>query len=219
MLTMLVMLGVMALGLALAPGEGDGTETPGGVPGGAGGADAKPPEDAGKGGADDAGGNKAADVKLFSQADLNAAIEARLARERETEKRRQAAEAEKAKAETAKEQGKWQELATQHETKAGELQAELDQLKPELDGLRALLAAQVEAGVKALPEELRELVPEDLPLAKRLDLLGKAQKAAEKGRPPAPGNGPNPRVADAAGKGKTDQTAREIQDQFTRRVL
>jgi hypothetical protein len=100
--------------------------------------------------------------------------------------RREAADA------AATEQGKFKELAETREGRIKSLEPQLSQATERLKGLEELLIAEVEAGVKELPEELRAMRPDGDVLAQRA-WLTKAQAAAAKLAPRSPGTsaGPN----------------------------
>jgi chromosome segregation ATPase len=123
-------------------------------------------------------------------------------------------EAQKAETERLKKQGEFQTLAEQRE-------AELNQVKPQLEGLQGrydklsdLLNKQLEATIKDWPAEIKALDPgKDADLETRLSWLDKAKLAVEKmvKTPARPGNAPNPRPADQQNLTPTEQAVRELQ--------
>ncbi len=175
------------------------------------------------GGAADAGGDKGGGEKVFTQADVDRLIGERLKREREAQEKKEREAEEQRKAEEAKQQGEWQKLAEQHEGKVKELTAALETATAELEGLKKIVQAQLDEGLKALPKDVLDLdlVPgEDRPLTERLAGLAKAQAVAAriKGGSNTPGTPQNePKKTGAAGAGQSDEEARRGQKTLTQR--
>lgn len=137
---------------------------------------------------------KPEDAKTFTQADLDRI--AGEARKSEREKARKEKEDEdKKRAEKELEaQGKLKELADTRERERDAVILERDDYKGKYETLAATVNKSVEAEIKALPEEFRELAPEGLDA--RLEWLPKAKKMAEKlTGEPKPGNSRGPKPA------------------------
>lgn len=122
----------------------------------------------------------AGDVKTFTQEDVNRLLaeekrRAKAAADAETARQRQAA-AEEAAAKA----GEWQTVAQQREERAKAAEQAAEALRAERDALAAELEADLKPRVKALPDELRDLVPADAPYAQRLAMVRKLETAAKK---------------------------------------
>lgn len=127
--------------------------------------------------------------KLFTQDDLNRAIDDRLKRER-SKAETQAQKAQQEVDERRKvEQGEWQKLAEDRK-------AQIDQLTPKgelAERLQALVAKQLETELAAWPESVRAIMPAaDSPLLERIEWAERTRPLAQelmaaKGQQPAPG--------------------------------
>lgn len=137
--------------------------------------------------------------KLFTQAELNAIITDRLAREKAASEKAQAEAAKKAADEAAAKNGEWQKLA---EARAAELETlrtnltALETAKAQLAEYEATVRAQADAAKKDLPAHILSLL-ESLPPVKQLEWIAKNADALGK-RPaqhipstPAPIGGAN----------------------------
>jgi hypothetical protein len=143
------------------------------------------------------------------QASNRTKIKAQEAAQTKIEADRKAAEDER-----LRQQGEHQKLAEQYK-------AELDQAKPQLEGLQGkydklsdMLNKQLEATIKDWPAEIKALDPgKDADLEKRLEWMDKAKLAVEKlvKTPARPGNAPNPRPADQQNLTPAEQAVRELQ--------
>lgn len=139
-----------------------------------------------------------AEEKKFSQADFDAAIKERLERERKTasEKHQKdkdaAAEQERIKA------GESQAVAEERLTKLQAAEAERDRLKTDHAALVEVVKKENQARMKALPEELRAMIPDGDDVTAQRELIIKAEAAAAKlGISRAPGTPPGPRGSGA----------------------
>jgi DNA-binding transcriptional MerR regulator len=130
--------------------------------------------------------------RTFTQADLDRILENRLAEDRR--KRDEAA-----KAQRAKDQGEWQAVAQQHESRVQELEPQLQRLTDELTEYRTLVQQETEARFKKLPKEVQEMKPSDDPrtlytwLPKAEELAAKLAGQRTNGTPSGPsGTGAQP---------------------------
>lgn len=156
----------------------------------------------------------------FTQADVDRIVKERLAREQA--KAEAAAKKAKEDADQAsmKEQEKWKELATQHETRIAELEPLTKTQAERLTAFEQLIAKQLETEIKDWPKEFKDLDPgKESDLLARMAWVEKSRPLAQKlaAVPPAPGNGRLPRPAGAAGQEAADQAARQSQNDWTRR--
>ena len=114
--------------------------------------------------------------------------EARLAQLEEQNRDREV-EADKARQSRLKEQEKFQELATEWETKAVDLQPKLETAEAELVKHQEVLGRYAEAQIEQVPEVFRDVVAK-LPLLERLEWLtaniDKLTKGQPKGVPATP---------------------------------
>lgn len=142
-----------------------------------------------------------AEEKKFTQAELNAAIDARIRRERDAAEAKAKKDKEAAEAEALKEQNRFKELAEQHEARVKELEAEV--------------AARDHAALKA-----KVAAKHKLPDAMAARLLGTTEdeleadakelaKVVTESAPPQAGNGPAPRPAGAAGQVGVDDIIKQ----------
>lgn len=139
------------------------------------------------------GGNKS--EKTFTQAELNAAIDERLKRERAKSEKDAQKVRDDAAAEAAKKNGEWQTLAEQREARVKELEAlqpTLEQTQAERDAMKAALEDVVKAERKDLPAHITALL-DKLPLLEQREWLAKNKaelmKTASGGTPkPSPKN-------------------------------
>lgn len=103
----------------------------------------------------------------------------------------------------AEKRGEWESLAGSEKARADKEAADRESVTAERDALRAALIARQDADVKALPEELRGLIPtaDEASLVVRGEKIAAALKAAEKlggARVVARGNGADPKPAGQA---------------------
>ena len=133
--------------------------------------------------------------RKYSQADIDAAITARLARERKSADEKAVRERQQAQEATLKEQAKWEELARQHETRVKELEPALQTTQERYTALSEKLGKQIDAGMKDWPADARKMVPMTEDIAARLDAYDAMKSLLDKGTlaPRQPGNGANPR--------------------------
>lgn len=134
-----------------APTGGNNGNPPGGNPPG----DGKPPEgDQGNQGGGDGKGDPPKDEAKFSQADLDRIVAQRL----EDEKKRAKTREDKARAEAAEEaarkNGEWETVATSRQTRIGELEAEVERLKGEIETSRLETVRERVAAKHRLPPAL-----------------------------------------------------------------
>lgn len=154
------------------------------------------PQDGGQGSpADDvkATAGQVSDLPAWAQdlvKDLRRESAARRKRETELEAAQKASDEEKLAGER-----KWQELADKRK-------AELDALTPRValaDKLAQMMTGQLEAEIKAWPEEVRALDPGADDLVSRMAWAEKARglaaKLVETAKSPKPGNAPGPKPA------------------------
>lgn len=175
----------------------------------------KTPADKAEGKDTDTSKHQDADKK-FTQADLD-----RIAAKTREEEKRKAKEAkekedrERSEAE-AKEQGKFEKLASDRQAKIEELEPKVAALETERDALKVSLVEIAKAGLKDLPEEVRDISPaqyaEDKSLTNPLEVLAwlpKGKKLAEKldAQPAKPGAGRDPK-ANGKGSPESDKQAR-----------
>ena len=116
--------------------------------------------------------------------DLSQAIarrQAALDRARDAEARLEALQAKLSTRDLAEkeEQGKWQELATEHKTAADELAGRLKTAESQLSGLQDRHRGVLMARVEALPDSIKATLLDDLGEAPELDQLDRAVKLAE----------------------------------------
>lgn len=114
-------------------------------------------------------------------------VELKQLREWKTQQEQAAAaaksEADKAKQKQLKEQERWQELATAHETKVAELEPQVQALTAERNRAYEVLEAHAEAMLESVPALFRPLV-EGLPVLERLQwLTANRDKLETGGRP------------------------------------
>lgn len=125
--------------------------------------------------------------RTLTQEQFNAA----LAEEKRTWKRQQDEAAAKLKREAdeaaAAQRGEWERLANERAAERDRVSSERDAAAAELDALRAEIEAEIKPRLKALPEELRDLVPADGTPAQRLAAVRKLEAAASKLAGVAPG--------------------------------
>jgi hypothetical protein len=153
-------------------------------------------------------------IAFATEAEFQAAIDARLKDRLEREQRKALEAAEKARKEAADKALADQQ---QYQTLADQRKAEIDALMPKAvlaEELVARVAAQLDAEVSAWPDEVRGMDPGGDILA-RLAWAEKARPLAAKfaEKPPAPGIGANPRPAGQAGTG---QRSEAVQQQLRR---
>lgn len=121
----------------------------------------------------------------FTQEQLNAAI-ADEKRKWKQQQDQQVAEAKRVAAETeAAAKGEFEKLATERGTRLTALETEHTTTTAQLTAYQAAMEVQIKARVKALPEELRDLLVEGDVLT-RYEQLGKLEAAAAKLAPVAP---------------------------------
>jgi len=150
------------------PKPGEGTDT------GAGGQQDPKPGDGGEG----------AGEKKFTQAELDYQIGERLKREREANEAKATKDAEAARTEALREQSKFKELS---ETQAQQLtfkDAEITQLKADLEASNGALRSQLEAEREGLPAHIIEVL-DTMTEPKQLEYISKHRTQLK----PASGNG------------------------------
>jgi|GEM_PF-6317656 len=135
--------------------------------------------------------------RTFTQSELNAL----LAEDRR--KAKQAADAETARAKAAAAEaaaasaGEWQSVAEQRKAAAEAAEARADAVQAERDALALEVEEEIKPRLRALPLELRELMPADGTSAQRLAAVRKLEAAAvklgsmaaaapQRGSPPGP---------------------------------
>ena len=156
------------------------------------------PPGAGTGGSTSAATTTPEGEKRFTQAEVNAIL---ARQKREDEDKRKTAEArarQQAAEEEARKAGEWQKLADTATAERDRLSAERESVAAERDALAAELEAEIKARLKALPDELRDLVPADASPAQRFAALRKVEAAAKKlgaGAASTPGTPTGPRGA------------------------
>lgn len=146
--------------------------------------------------------------RTFTQAELDQILKNRLAEDRRKRD-------EDAKQQRAKEQGEYQSLAQQYEARIKELEPQLTTTQEQLQTRDALIEKLIAPRVKALPDELRDVLPTEI--GPRVEALIKFEKAAEKlqaaattGTPAGPrGGGAQPPITVA-----TATTPRRVGDGF-----
>jgi uncharacterized protein YPO0396 len=149
--------------------------------------------------------------RKFTQADLDAAISNRMARERKATEERTAAERQKAELAQLAAKAEWEEIAKQHEQTVRELQPQLDTYKTRLETLSERLNRQIEQGIRDWPAEARKMVPASEDVAARLDAYENMRNLLDggrlNGRQPGNGTGPRPTAGPAASE-KTEELLR-----------
>lgn len=159
---------------------------------------------------------KPEDALKFTQADLDRV--AAKTREEEREKARKAKEKEEAarlEAE-AKQQGKFEQLANERQTRLDELEPQLEAATTELNAYKAKVSEMVAEELKALPDKVRDVAPvlyAGEVLTNPLDILawlpkGKALAEELNGQSAKPGAKSDPKALGAPGNEKADQRAR-----------
>lgn len=115
----------------------------------------------------------------------------------------------KADEQAAEAAGQWQTLAEQRAAEVVSIRTASEQLQTQLDTALALIAAEAERRIKALPVEIRAMQPEGDAIA-LYGWLPKAEAAAQKlGKPadaPAAGTPAGPRGAGSAPNGSISAT-------------
>lgn len=154
--------------------------------------------------------------KKFSQAELNAAIDARLKREREQADTKAKKATEEAEAQRLKEQAAWEQLATTNEAKVKELQPQVETLTAERDRLVEIVTATLDNEIKDWADEVKALIPADVDVLTKYATVERTRPLAAKlaGTPPPQGNGMSPKPN--GGAAGTDQAARDRMAAFTR---
>lgn len=143
--------------------------------------------------------------KQFNQADVDRIVKQRLEDDRRARKR----EADEQK---AKEQGEWQQVATQHESRVKELEPQIETVTSERDSYATLVDTLIKPRLKALPDELRALMPDEATPQQRVEQLIKLEAAASKlqgQRTPGTPSGPVGTGAIEVGHAPTDLIARK----------
>lgn len=119
----------------------------------------------------------------------------------EDDKIKQEKAAAKALEERLKQQGEFQKLAEQHESRVKELEPTVERYTQ----LSSLVSQQIEAQIKDWPPEAKIFDPgKDAPIEQRLDWMNKAKALVDKlqAQPQTrPGNAPNPRPASPTPEG------------------
>lgn len=135
--------------------------------------------------------------RRFSQADLDRAIDARLARERKAADERTAKERTAAEQEKLRAQAEWEKLATQHEQTVRELTPQIESVTARYQSLADRNNKMIDGAIKDWPAEVRRLIPTTDDVAARLEAFDNARAIVDKfvadAPRPAPGNRPNPR--------------------------
>ena len=111
----------------------------------------------------------------------------------------------------AREQGKYKELVEAKDRELGDLRPQVESATTRTKALEDLMAHQVEDRAKALPAELRAMMPEGDVLV-QFAWLSKAESAAQKlqaARSPGTPSGPRGSGADTAPIGADDLVARK----------
>lgn len=121
------------------------------------------------------------------------------------------AAAAKAAEDEAKRKGEFEQLAAKREQERDAATAERDSYKARAEQAEALIAAQVEARVKALPEKVRKLIRDG---SDPIDTFGRLPELEDlaadldgAGKPPKSGNGRNPAPLHGA-RGASDEAKR-----------
>lgn len=147
--------------------------------------------------------------KLFTQADLDRAIQQRLAEEKTREEKRTADASKKGKEEALKQAGEWQALAEQRGQELAALQGAAEQR----DAYAGALNAVIEAQIADWPKEVKALDPGKNKLTERIAWVQSAKALAERLQqttPKAPnteGGAGNRKPADVPANGGQQGTA------------
>jgi len=149
-------------------------------------------------------------IAFATEAEFQAAIDARLKDRLEREQRKALEAADKARKEAADKALADQQ---QYQTLADQRKAEIDALAPKAqlaDELATRVAAQLDAEVSAWPDEVKGMDPGGDILV-RLAWAEKARPLAAKlgEKPPAPGVGVNPKPAGSAGTGQRTEAVQQ----------
>lgn len=160
---------------------------------------------------------KPEDDKKFTQADQDALAQ-KIRREEKEKYERKAAEAARLAEEAkAAEQGEFKKLAETRQAELDELKPQLEAAIKELDAYKAKVSEMVAEELKALPDEVRDVAPaqyaEDRSLTNPLDVvawLPNGKKLAEKlnGHASRPGARPDPKEIGAPGNEEAEKRAR-----------
>lgn len=171
----------------------------------------------------DASGNggtdtQAAGERRFTQAELDAHIDARLKRERAATEAKSAADKQAAETERLKQQAEWEKVANQHEQTVRELTPQLETAHARYAALAERNNKLIDQTIKDWPIEIRRLVPASDDVAARLDAFDNAKSIFEKfgnvqtpnTQPYRPGSAPSPRPG-APNKSAVDQEMERLQ--------
>jgi hypothetical protein len=98
----------------------------------------------------------------------------------------------------AQEKGEFEKLANDRQARITVLEQEQASAGEQLTALQEAMEKQIKARIRALPEELRDMIPETADVLTRYELVGKAEAAAAKlGKPAIPSTPPGPRGSGA----------------------
>lgn len=128
-------------------------------------------------------------------------------------KAKQEAEARKAADKAAADKGEWERLAKEREAERNALASQHETAQARAEALSTAMEAQIKARVRALPEELRDMIPVDADVLTRYELVGKAEIAAAKLAPAQPrqphGTPPGGRLGTGSAPSAPDLVARK----------
>lgn len=82
--------------------------------------------------------------------------------------------------EQAQQKGEFEKLAVERQTRLDALEQQQASTSERLQALTDAMEKQIRSRLKALPDELRDLVPDEADVLTRYDLIGKAEIAAQK---------------------------------------
>jgi hypothetical protein len=149
--------------------------------------------------------------RKFTQADLDAAISNRMARERKAAEERTAAERQKAELAQLAAKAEWEEIAKTHEQTVRDMTPKLETAEARYTALAERLNRQIEQGIRDWPAEARKMVPATDDVAARLDAYENMRNLLDggrlNGRQPGNGTGPRPTAGPAASE-KTEELLR-----------
>jgi exonuclease VII large subunit len=113
------------------------------------------------------------------------------------QERDQADEAAKKKQQTdadeqARQKGEFEKLATERQQRLDSLEQQHKSTRERVQALTEAMEVQIKARMRALPDELKAMVPESADVLTRYDLVGKAEIAAQKLAPAQRTHGTSP---------------------------
>jgi uncharacterized protein YdaU (DUF1376 family) len=149
--------------------------------------------------------------RRFTQAQVDAAINNRLARERKAAEEKTAKERLAAEQKALAENNEFKTLAERHAARLAQLEPELEVVTTKHAALAEKINRQIEQGIRDWPAEARKMVPASDDVAARLDAYENMRQLLDggrlSGRQPGNGTGPRPTAGPAASE-KTEELLR-----------